>query len=94
MVDRPFLVYHNVIPLVQENDFSFPSEHATIYGALAVIAFAFNSRWGILVGICALLVGISRIIAGVHYPIDVIAGFCIGIFVASALNYFFRKKLQ
>lgn len=73
--DRPF-VTHN-LPLIVEEDInaSFPSRHTTIS---AIIAFAytyFKSKWAIPFLLVALLIGLSRIYVGVHYPLDVIGGF-------------------
>jgi undecaprenyl-diphosphatase len=81
---RPELVSH----LVDVNSFSFPSGHATMatitYLTLGVLlASAEEDRRTKLYLLAvatflALLVGISRIYLGVHYPTDVLAGWCIG----------------
>jgi len=75
---RPFVTFQ-LAPLVKETmDASFPSRHATI---AAVIAFAytyFKSRWLPLLLISMVLVGISRIYVGVHYPLDVLGGSAVG----------------
>ena len=76
---RPFVTF-NFTPLA--NNYagsSFPSRHATI---MAVIAFAysyFKSKWAAFFLILMILVGISRIYVGVHYPLDIIGGFITGI---------------
>jgi undecaprenyl-diphosphatase len=58
---------------------SFPSSHAAVALAVAVALVAFLSRWGAVVAIAyAIVLGWSRIYLGVHYPLDVVAGFGIG----------------
>lgn len=76
---RPFVTF-NFEPLADNNpNASFPSRHATI---MAIIAFAytyFKSKWGIFFLIMMILVGVSRIYVGVHYPLDVLGGFITGL---------------
>ena len=80
---RPVLESH----LVNVKTQSFPSGHATssmvFYLALA-LALAGHSRWKGPV-ICAaillsLLIGLSRLMLGVHWPSDVVAGWAFGAF--------------
>lgn len=76
---RPFVSY-DIVPLINHQaDASFPSRHATI---MAVVAFSytyFKSKWASLFLILMLLVGLSRIYVGVHYPLDIIGGFVVGL---------------
>ncbi len=68
--------------------YSFPSGHAMgafcLYGVLAAILAARVSgraaKWSIWAGAVLLIgmIGYSRIYLGVHYPSDVIAGYCAG----------------
>lgn len=90
---RPFEKLSNIIPLTHPNNYSFPSEHATVYAALTVIAFSFDWHFGLVVCIIALCIGVSRVIAGVHFPIDILAGFIVGTLVAYAFVIFFKKYL-
>lgn len=59
---------------------AFPSGHTAAAFALAgVVAFGVKSTWKQVVLFCAaLLVGLSRIAVGVHWPSDVLAGLIIG----------------
>lgn len=75
-------------PLIEERGFSFPSGHAALgmvaYGILAVVIG--RSRLpravrAVLIGtllVLVLLIGLSRVWLGVHYPSDVLAGWIAG----------------
>ncbi|MBQ0897349.1 phosphatase PAP2 family protein [Micromonospora sp. U56] len=65
-------------------DWSFPSNHATIAGALAAATLLLSRRLGLVAVPLALLAALSRVFVGVHYPHDVAAGLCLGALVALA----------
>ena len=44
-----------------------------------------------LISIVILLIGLSRIYLGVHFPTDVIAGIALGVIVAIFINYIYTK---
>ncbi len=68
---------------------SFPSDHAALAMALATIVTLYVPRVGILFIIIALLIGFSRIAAGVHFPTDILAGFIIGAVIALFVHKIF-----
>ena len=80
--------------LVQEGGYSFPSGHSItsmfVYGMLLYLIWTHvkNRRLrnilSVLVMIPLVLVGPSRIYLGVHYPTDVLAGWCLGFAVLMA----------
>jgi membrane-associated phospholipid phosphatase len=74
---------------------SFPSGHTvTIFTLAGVLMFYFKyllSKAGLV--ILALLVGISRIAVGVHWPVDVLAGAALGM-VCATLGVFIITKLR
>lgn len=66
---------------------SFPSSHAANTMAFAVfVGWKYKKILPILITV-AVLVGISRIYVGVHYPSDVLGGMSVGIFVAFTMRY-------
>lgn len=88
---RPFVVEH-IKPLIQHAaNNGFPSDHTLISTALAAIIFIFNKKLGIILGILALLVGIARIYARIHSPIDVAGSFLISIVVMTIIVSIIRK---
>ena len=59
---------------------SFPSGHAARAAALAVMTIGVGPAWlAIILVIWAPLVGLARVILGVHYLSDVVVGLLIGI---------------
>ncbi len=89
-VPRPF-VAQNFTPLVgvslSEYYASFPSGHATFLTALGMAIFFTEKLPGVLILILGILVGIGRVVAGVHYPIDILGGFLIGVAVAALVKF-------
>ena len=83
---RPFLALPDVHPLFIKTTFSFPSEHTTFFMALAVSIFFMHKKVGYVFMFFALIIGLSRIIAGVHFPIDILGGFILGFLVAYSLK--------
>lgn len=77
---RPFQVNgFEALTIIPPSDGSFPSAHTAAAFALASTIFAHHKKVGYLYLIMAALVGIARIAANVHYPIDIIGGAIVGL---------------
>jgi len=79
--NQPFAELSNVNKLIEKAvDNSFPSDHTILFFAFCMTFFIYQKRWRYIWIMLALVVGISRIWVGVHYPADVIVGAIISIF--------------
>ena len=76
--------------LLTSDKWSFPSGHATFFFAMATAVYLYNKKWGIGFFIAATLMGASRVIAGIHYPSDIVGGALIGAAVAFATFHIVR----
>ncbi len=81
---RPSRALTDVRLLVKRGGkYGFPSNHAAnVTGAMAILIFFFR-RYKYAFLTIALLVSLSRIYVGVHYPFDILFGMAIGIFFAA-----------
>ena len=76
---RPYDTIANMHLLVDKTkDFSFPSDHATIAGAVAAGLYLANRRLGLAAITAAVGMAFARVYAGAHYPGDVAAGLFLG----------------
>ena len=76
---RPF-VNLGTSPLVAHAaDNGFPSDHTLLAATLAAIVTPGNVPLGIVLWVIALLIGATRVLALVHYPIDIVASCVIAI---------------
>ncbi|MFA5932427.1 MAG: phosphatase PAP2 family protein [Candidatus Paceibacterota bacterium] len=88
---RPFLALPNVQSLFFESGFAFPSGHATFFSAIALSIFFLHKKAGYVFMALALIIGLARITAGVHFPIDILGGFVIGGIVSYLVAYFTKS---
>ncbi len=88
---RPFEV-GNFTPLIShEYGYSFPSGHAAFFFALATTIFLYDRRWGAIFFLGAVLIGIGRVWAGVHWYSDILGGAVVGILTSIFVNFLVRK---
>lgn len=84
---RPFTYDHITSLINHEATASFPSMHATMAFVIAVSIYLAHKKLGIAALLAASLTALSRVMVGVHFPIDVIAGAAIGIGIVILTRY-------
>ncbi len=65
--------------------FSFPSGHTLHAFAFATLLSGLHPAWGPVLWALALLVGLARVVLGLHFPSDVLAGAFIGMGTGSLM---------
>jgi len=88
---RPFDAFQQVNSLFLETGFAFPSGHTTFFMALATALFFSHKKVGYVFITIAVLIGVARIMGGVHFPIDILGGFVLGIFTAYFVRFLYKK---
>lgn len=93
----------NVLRLVSESGYSFPSGHSMISVAFygLVIYFVYKNinnkylKWALisLLSLLILTIGFSRIYVGVHYFTDVVGGFFLALAYLIVYIYIYNKKV-
>ncbi len=71
---------------------SFPSGHATIIGAFAMVMTLLLPKFRAIFGVIAVVIGFSRISVGAHHPSDVFAGLAIGAILAFLVAKWFAAR--
>ena len=84
---RPFLINGDTIrTLTLHLDSSFPSTHTAVAFALASTIYLHDMKKGSLYFILATLVGLGRVFANVHFPLDIFFGAILGIITSYTIG--------
>lgn len=82
---RPYDTLTGILVLATPTtDPGFPSDHATMAGAVTVGLFLVNRKLGLVAALSAVLMAVSRVYIAAHYPLDVAAGLLLGAAVTLA----------
>ena len=96
LIDQVHLVAKPDGTLYKGGPYGFPSSHAANAMALAFIVVASLTRektlWTLLMFFWMLLVSYSRIYLGVHYPSDIIVGWCVGALWSGLIIFGLQKS--
>ena len=80
--------------LTPDDRYSFPSGHAAFMFGLAFAMYGFDKKAGTIIGMFAVVTGIARVLAGVHFWYDIIGGCLLGAGVASIVTLFAQRIIK
>jgi membrane-associated phospholipid phosphatase len=80
--------------VVLRDRYSFPSMHALTISAASTYVYMYNTILGIVMYCIALIIMYTRVRAHMHYMVDMVAGFCIGIIFAYIFSPLFEKYIS
>lgn len=89
---RPFVVDSFISLIPHEADNGFPSDHTLLSAAIAVVIYPFSKKVSVISWGLAVLVGVSRILAGIHHPVDIVGSIAIAIFAGFLTYQILPKK--
>lgn len=83
---RPYEVIEGLRLIIEkQSDYSFPSGHTCASFAAGLIYLKMLPRkYGVAAFVLAVLIALSRLYVGVHYPTDILGGMLVGCFAAWA----------
>ncbi len=91
---RPFMDKIGTILIYHVPETSFPSDHTTFMASIALMLLFFKriQKIGILLVALALIGGMARVFAGIHYPFDIVGSFLVAA-IASSIVFSNRSRL-
>lgn len=92
---RPFVWFDQGSELFQVGAWeAWPSGHSAWFAALTTSLFLTKSKWRWWALLSTILIGLARVSAGVHWPVDILSGYLLGIVSANLLWLFTKKILK
>jgi len=91
---RPF-VELDFVPLINHSatEASFPSGHMTFYFALAFgLYYLGRKKWSYLFMAGLSIMGVARVFAGVHWPLDIVSGIAVAFVSAFIVKFLLEPK--
>lgn len=85
---RPFVVGHFTPYFSHAADNGFPSDHTLLASFLAFTTWYFSRKASAALFVIAILIGLSRVIAGVHHLLDIVGSIVfalVGVFIAQLI---------
>ncbi len=89
---RPFVLEH-IEPLIKASaDNGFPSDHTLLAMTIGLVVFAYNKKFGMVLVVLSLFVGLGRVLGHAHHTIDVVGSILIAsVAVYVSFNFIVQK---
>ena len=87
---RPFVANHFQPWMSQNADNGFPSDHTTFTMLAAFTILPFSKKWGWSLAGLALIVGLARVVVGVHSIQDIAGGILVAA-ISAGIAYYVAK---
>lgn len=84
--NRPYIDHHVQQLVSVTDDASFPSDHAAGSFSIAGMILVQRSIGGIILTVMAMILSLSRVYVGVHYPSDLLGGMVVGLLSSMVIN--------
>ena len=95
---RPFVTQHVQPLFYHAPNNGFPSDHSLLAMALTATVYFFNKKLAWIMLALTAFIGVARVLAKVHSPIDIVGAWLIGIIGAVAgyylVNYHLAKRAK
>lgn len=91
---RPYEVIPDLTTLIPHpTDYSFPSGHTSASFACALVLFGMlPKKYGVPILCLAVLIALSRLYVGVHYPSDVLGGLLVAVGVSTFVLWLWNRR--
>lgn len=91
---RPFEVLELTTLINHDGGGALPSGHAAFYFALALAIFFIHKRLGWWYLGATAAVALARVVAGVHWPLDIVAGAVVAFISVFAIRFLLARTLK
>jgi len=91
---RPFVAGHFTPLIPHDPDNGFPSDHTLLISSVAMIFWYFSRKASIIFWISAALIGVARVLSGVHQWVDILGSMIIAIITITTVHKYVFPKIN